>query len=71
MRTLVLAVAVSVSGCAPQLVKEGITQEQAAADTQECKYQAAAATAPMLSALDRGLRQNELVGECLRAKGYR
>lgn len=72
MRKLLLAVAVlAIVGCARQLINPNVSEAQASQDTQQCKYQASRDSASMGDEVARAFRMNDLVGECLRMKGYR
>lgn len=61
--------------------QEGRTYEEAQKDFQECKYDAvkygyvpiqynAYPSAPGAAGLEQGLRQNEIMTECMKSKGY-
>lgn len=73
MRQLMLAVAVlAIAGCAPkQYTKEGVSDAQAQADSQQCRQQASLATASMNDSIARAIRMNELVHECFQYRGYK
>lgn len=65
-----VAVAVSVAGCVGPLTKN-VSQQEAQADEDACRYQASMATGSMANEVERSFRKNDLMRECLRMRGYR
>jgi hypothetical protein len=77
---IIVSVVILIYGCAqkPMYTKPNITQSEWSQDLATCQYEAAASTqstdynlqTAFGQELDRELRKNDLIGLCLRAKGY-
>lgn len=53
------------------MVNEGVSDEQARRDFDECRYQADLATQSIRDVLERSMRKNYLAEDCLKLRGYK
>jgi hypothetical protein len=72
MRLSLIVVSLLLSACEmKQYVRADTPPEQKHRDTVECRYEAEKATASLINPFDRGMRNADLVQQCMIVRGYR